>query len=131
MNKTEIPPRNCSPAVALILSLIMSCTALTYGIHFKQLTEELNYLPNKAHKAFLMAHVSAVIVCRLIGGIGRVRFIRLRGLFIFVATAIITFIVAVFVFVAESGDCFVICTAAISTGINYQAAVAAVRLLCY
>ena len=35
----------------------MSCTAFTYGVHLEQLPEELHDLPDKAHKAALVAKV--------------------------------------------------------------------------
>ena len=82
----------------------MSCTAFTYGVHLEQLPEELHDLPDKAHKAALVAKVVTNIICRFIRCVGCGFFGS--GLFEFVSATVITLIVTVSILVFESGNNF-------------------------
>ena len=67
----------------------MCRAAFANGVHFKQLPEELNKLPDEAVEAGLVAHMCASIGC---------------GSFKFVTAAVITLIVLVGILMTESGD---------------------------
>lgn len=109
-----------SPAVIILSGLsIMNRTAFAYEIHLEQLPEELNNLPDKAHKAKLVAKVVTVFG-RLFGCVGFSR------LFILVAAAVITEIVTVCILMSKSFDFLFVCFAAvIVTNCPFKACLAA------
>ena len=85
----------------------MSCTAFTYGVHLEQLPEELHDLPDKAHKAALVAKMVTHFVCGFVRCVGCGFFGS--GLFEFVSTTEVTLIVTVSILVSESCNSLFVC----------------------